>query len=735
MTGTSGETTNTISTIGDIPEVANYLRRIGARSRSLKSAVVEEGVGRYERIIHTINFTKDGDVISPPGLEPTDGERAAILAAVPTYQFPSPIRLTALTNLPDSLRNTPRKNLFEFKDEDGKYIMLQQRVETDEGKRYVPWTYWSDGRWRMAEPDEELPLWGLWQLKEHKVIFIHEGAKAASHIVDQIEGRVPVDNPWFEEIRHAAHIGWIGGAPNPNRTDWGPLRRAALARATIVSDNDDEGRRAVPKISEKLRCATFHLQLDNTFKEGFDLGDTFPEDKYEVSGSERVYKGPNFTECLHPATWATDEFEVPNNTGRGVRIIHRIRPHFANQWLWVENVDSFVSVDFPDIMLRRDIFNSSLRSFSHARDTAGLLLIDFTGRNAALTYRPDTQKRILIDNGKASVNLYRPPTIKPKKGDIGPWIEFLKYVFPKEEELRHILRWSATLIGHPEFRMSHGLLLLSETQGIGKTTLGAILAECVGRHNVSFPGEAMIVNPNFNGWLANRRLIVVNEIYSGHSWKAYHTLKSSVTDDFIEVNIKHQATYTIPNKTHYVLCSNSNTALKIEDKDRRWYVPQVASVPWPKEKFVKLRRWLNGDGHAIIMQWAIEYNDLVQPGEIAPMTDSKRLLIEDSRSEEEVLVLSLGETMMSLPGPVVCMLPWIKDWTKERVGKTYENERRLGAVMRGAGVFVTEEFIPYKGKKYRMATNRPEILEEDPDREARIQAASEHPRNLMGEPM
>ena len=60
-------------------------------------------------------------------------------------------------------------------------------------------------------------------------------------------------------------------------------------------------------------------------------------------------------------------------------------------------------------------------------------------------------------------------------------------------------------------RMSYGMLLISEKQGVGKTTLGAsILGPLIGTWNCSFPGENDIL-AQFNEWVAHKRLAVVSD--------------------------------------------------------------------------------------------------------------------------------------------------------------------------------------------------------------------------------
>jgi hypothetical protein len=111
-----------------------------------------------------------------------------------------------------------------------------------------------------------------------------------------------------------------------------------------------------------------------------------------------------------------------------------------------------------------------------------------------------------------------------------------------------LLRWCATLIEKPDVKMHYGVLLISETQGVGKGTLGEkILAPLVGIGNTSFPGEEEIVDSKYNYWMAHRRLAVVHEIYAGHSSRAYNKLKSVITDFNIEVHKKYMADYRVEN--------------------------------------------------------------------------------------------------------------------------------------------------------------------------------------------
>ena len=161
---------NNISSLNEIPEVNEYLRRIGAEPRSLLIAVVKKQHGRYFTDLAVIRFDRKGNIDAPENYSPTETEAASIKVAFANYEFPTQVTIAGLNNLPPMLNMASAKDLFEFRDLNGQIIMLQVRKESEDGgKNYIPWTFWSDGEWRIGEPESALPLWGLDQLKPYSV--------------------------------------------------------------------------------------------------------------------------------------------------------------------------------------------------------------------------------------------------------------------------------------------------------------------------------------------------------------------------------------------------------------------------------------------------------------------------------------------------------------------------------------------------------------------------------------
>ena len=684
-----------ISDLFDIPAVAQYLRKYKATAVGLKSAVIREKRGKYFRELHRIEFADDGTVSTDPEVAPTEQEQADIKAAFEKATFPEHRKVANPSNLPEMLLKAPIENIYEFRDQFGQIVMLQQRLDpkTDtEEKRYIPWTYWSDDKWRAVEPPGALPLFGLESIGDHTTVFIHEGAKAAKAMQKLCaEGG---EHPWLDEMRGGAHIGWSGGAFNPNRTDWEVLNRIGVKRAYIVSDNDKPGREAVSKISRRIRMQTFHVQFTDEWPAAFDLADPFPKKMFSNIEGKRFYIGPAFDACVHPATWMTDK--IPQAKGKPIIVI---RPHVTEEWFYVHEADMFVNIERPHIYGSEKVINTMLASFSDTADTCKLITSNYSGRLARLCYRPDVPGRKVTEGETSAINMHMPSTIKSATGDASPFLEFMRYLVVKEDECHQVLRWLATLIARPDIRMAYGMLMISETQGVGKTTLSnRILSPLVGSNNVGFPTENDIVESQFNSWMANRRLVVVSEIYSGHSWKAYNKLKTYITDTEIMVNEKQQKRYKTENWAHFFASSNSVKAMKIEDTDRRWLCPEITEVKWPIKKFEELNRWLNSGGLSIIRHWAENFGDYVSAGEPAPMTSKKKEMISASRTPEEVRVAELAELIIYKKEKCALTTREIEVWAGEVTkGKSFSTAHDLRKAMINEGMIAHHKRIRVSG--------------------------------------
>ncbi len=255
--------------------------------------------------------------------------------------------------------------------------------------------------------------------------------------------------------------------------------------------------------------------------------------------------------------------------------------------------------------------------------------------------------------------------------------------------------------------MEYSILLISEKQGVGKTTLGAhVLAPIIGQWNVGYPGEMDLVS-QFNDWVVGKRLVVASEIYSGHSWKAYHTLKAAITDEFITVNQKYQRPYRIQNWAHIIASSNSRRALKMENDDRRWFYPELTETPWPREKFAAFRAWLETGGLGIIVNWAEGFGDYVQRGERAPMTEQKEEMILGSRSDAQREAVALAEAAEDYGEPIALAMKDVVTHVRgASQGIVYDTDYELKKAMIESGMVALPRRLKLFGRMDYVVMNK-----------------------------
>jgi len=694
-----------------IPSVTAYLNRVGATLRGFMVARAEEEIDGYSREVARIRFSRDGKIFAPSEFEPNQQEAEVIGADIRAAKFPDRQTPKKRPTLPTELKSVDPDTIYDFYDAKGRFLLLQHRVDRPDGtKAYFVFTYWSDG-WRQVEPDEGMPLWGLEQLKKYSTIFVHEGAKAARHVRTMVDGQSPAareqlkNHPFGEYLSHAAHVAWVTGAHAAHRTLWSELEAAGAELVIIVTDNDEIGRAALPVISKAIRIRTLHLQFTGEWPAGFDLADPFPTEFFRTAGNVTRYVGPHPDSLLHPATWATDQVPVEPNSKKLTTVL---RPAFRGTWVYVEEPQLFVSTEMPGLAMDKDALNHRYRSLSHTPRVHDLVLKDFRGRILGIAYRPDQPPGLLTQGDRSAYNVFRPPLIYQTHGDVTPFINFVRYLIPKPAEQHQLLRWIATLIARPGIRMMYGLLLVSETQGTGKSTLAeGLLVKAVGEHNCSFPTERDIVDSQFNPWLARKRLVVVREIYAGHSYKAYNNLKALITEPTVTVNEKHRPQYTIENWAHFIASSNSKKALRMDESDRRWFYPTVTEERWNKDDFNRIHEWASSGGISDLIGWAHNFGDYVEPGEEAPRTEEKEKLIAESRSNAERVAIEIADSLQKSVEAKCVSMNDLHNYVRETVQgeKVWESKDDLRKAMRSTGAHFHSDPIKMRGVLHRVAMN------------------------------
>lgn len=718
-----------------------YVERIGGEILNWRRAMVkvhgQSAQGRNYYVEKTlIKVNDEGDVVlnreAPMEHQPTLEERTAIKAAYSSAEFPHAAKQTH--DNAERLRirlGVPLHKWFvivSFENREA-VIMCQERVDTDDGgKYYRPWTYFSaDGRgeWLVMEPGSSLPFWKP-PRRNMPQIMVHEGAKAAAHVDwlcfdKSVEAQTArTEHPWYDYLRHWEHWGINGGAMAPHRADYEELRAAKPLRVIYCCDRDHPGESALQKFSEQYRDTMLGLKFDKRFPVNWDMADPIPD----VFFSDGVFIGPPLRCMEEPATWATDM--VPAGDG-GKKLVAVLRQKFKEEWYHVVQPECYININQPTkIYIAAPAFNNRVKPFSHSHNVARLLQDDDAGKLNTLCYAPDcsTGPRVLKDGGHA-FNTHMMSDVRPKKGDPEKWLDYMKWLFPIPDDRTEVMRWCATIMARPDIKMNYALLLCSEQQGVGKTTLGQnILGPIVGLHNMKAPSVTEILDSQFTGWKSRCRLILVNEIYEGQSVKAYNRLKSLITDTTIEVNEKFVTPYTIQNWSHILACSNHKNALKLPDDDRRWLVPEVTEELRSDDYWIEFNRWLITGGLPIIAHWAHDFfkkdgEKPVSPAARAPSGAAKARMVQEGWSPGQTLVADWLDRQMEKTDIITVVtdnalidLIQVKIW-EGRHSDRLERPLTVRKIAKARGWTVGEKriFIAEGKPMARLISNRPPLVD------------------------
>jgi len=305
----------------------------------------------------------------------------------------------------------------------------------------------------------------------------------------------------------------------------------------------------------------------------------------------------------------------------------------ARAWLYLSKPDVFYHLASRQ-HVKREAFNNTFASQRVAKGpfSAFLLTNDYITIVHDLDYQPQKLDRFLEDDGLTWFNTYRPSLVEPAEGDAQPFIDFLTYLVPNEEERAHLLKMVAWTVRNPGRKVRHALLLRGEHQGIGKSMLTEIWGELLGPHNVR-KTTTEEVSGAYQGYIKETLLIVLEELNWGVGPTGYNRLKDLITGDIATVNEKYMPVRHWSNFATFVILTNLPAPMIIEDKDRRIFYIDTPATPREESYYASFAAWWQANLGAI--RSYLDAIDITRfnPFANAPMTDAKRALIADGRAD------------------------------------------------------------------------------------------------------
>lgn len=233
------------------------------------------------------------------------------------------------------------------------------------------------------------------------------------------------------------------------------------------------------------------------------------------------------------------------------------------------------------------------------------------------------------------INLWRGWGVEPSEGDIGPWNELLNHLFNGDAEMRHWFEcWAAYPIQHPGVKLNSAVVFWSALQGVGKTLIGETIGRIYGENFKTI--SAVELHSRFNGWARDCQFVLGEENSSADHRADSNKLKHLITGNTIFVEEKFQPSMEMPNRVNFIFTSNHPDAFYLEAHDRRFFVWSITAPKLSSEFYAGFVQWRDNGGTAALMHHFMQMElSEFDPKASPPLTDSKREMIEISRSDLE----------------------------------------------------------------------------------------------------
>lgn len=307
----------------------------------------------------------------------------------------------------------------------------------------------------------------------------------------------------------------------------------------------------------------------------------------------------------------------------------------AREWIYLGKQDAFFHPASGNFLKEKG-FNHTFASQCVARGPLGPFLTagDYLTIVHDLTYDPSSSEILFNRDGLLWYNTYRAPGIEAINGDATPLHEFMTYLVPDEPERNHLLRVMAWTIRHPGQKVRHATIIRSEHQGIGKSMLAGIWKAMLGDSNARTVSSEEFAS-DYQGFLQETLLNVVEELALGSGRQFYNRVKDWITGDSTRVNEKYLARREWPLLVTFLILTNLKVPILIEEHDRRIFMIDTPAAPRPASYYSSLAIWWQGNLGIVRAFFNNVDLDGFDPYAQPPMTDAKRRLIADGRTNLE----------------------------------------------------------------------------------------------------
>lgn len=258
-----------------------------------------------------------------------------------------------------------------------------------------------------------------------------------------------------------------------------------------------------------------------------------------------------------------------------------------------------------------------------------------------LVYLPE-QPEYPEGDASRSYNIWRKSGVEAAAGDVSVFLEHMEYLFPDEGDREHVLDYLALLVQFPA-RKIHFALLIRGSQGTGKSWVGQLMERIIGAPNVARPSNDEVTS-RWTSWMQGAQLAILEELMTLGRREVANRLKPAITDTTLRIEEKNLPLYSIPNCLNFICFTNHSDALPIENGDRRWFVVFSPAKKREAAYYDRLFGFLDREcGAAFVKHWLLGREVKLDGRGVAPWTDGKAQMLEQSRGDLEHFLMERFE--------------------------------------------------------------------------------------------
>ncbi len=273
-------------------------------------------------------------------------------------------------------------------------------------------------------------------------------------------------------------------------------------------------------------------------------------------------------------------------------------------------------------------------------------------------FDPNYDAGLIIDD---KVNLWKPPTINTRNGDISPFINHVRKLLPNGDDADILLTWMQAAVREPGRKLSWAPVIQG-TEGNGKTLIGNVMKDAVGERYFHVPRPGHIAKEQ-NSWLKDILFAFVEEIHIEGKREILDALKPMISNKYLEIRGMGIEAKKRRNFTNFMFFTNFKDAISVNADTRRYCILFTAQQSKEdkirdgidKDYFKYLYHWIENGGQEIIndfLRYAPIVNEKYNPMTEcydAPETTSTTEAIQESLTSFQNDILDAINTVSEVP--------------------------------------------------------------------------------------